>query len=402
MAQADNDAKSDAQQTPAVRNGPEFCRLFISSEMSEEDAKTLFDLYDVNKDEHLDRTDLTHLLLDICIAKGLPPVVPEEAVDAAISELCLNVDESAQKVSWIEFKSFAVYLNQQPLDHLSGLVSDRVNEDDLARALYIKFGAPADGEAARDWTDLKTQQDVTEALKTTFSTQGRQVAKAFLARPPPVTDAQVPFLPDAVVTFDPKSLESNDTLASALEINSVFNISVSTNHYVAQKFPEHAAGSARRSRIAQALATGVQLSKKALTKAKELDERFGVSKGIKEFDSRYKVTETAKTAVETGAAMAKSLDERYQVTAKATSAAKSLDERFNITGRVDALIQNPNVQKGVKIAKEKFQDASAAVKATAAETQDILREQDASDASSQPDSPSAPGTEAPAAQPAQK
>ena len=57
--------------------------------------------------QRLQPPDVRKLLLDLLAAAEWPLVVPDESLEIVLNELCLSEEGS---ISWIEFKSFFVFL----------------------------------------------------------------------------------------------------------------------------------------------------------------------------------------------------------------------------------------------------------------------------------------------------
>ena len=101
-------------------------------------AKKLFDFYHVSnsKDARLEPKDVRIFLFDLLEAMQLPLVVPDECLDAVLHELCLNDQGS---ISWVEWKSFFVFLQDHPLQKIIELVNGIVSKEKLKNARFLRL-----------------------------------------------------------------------------------------------------------------------------------------------------------------------------------------------------------------------------------------------------------------------
>eukprot|EP01084_Bolivina_argentea_P132562 233943_1 len=110
------EAKPVEQAAPKQDNSAEaikFIKEKLQSSFDEQNAKKLFEFYTLDKNtQRLQPPDVRKLLLDVLQSLEWPLVVPDESLNNVLHELCLN-DEGS--ISWIEFKSFFVFLQDKPL-----------------------------------------------------------------------------------------------------------------------------------------------------------------------------------------------------------------------------------------------------------------------------------------------
>jgi len=94
-------------------------------------AKKLFDFYIIDdQEDKLEAPDIRKLLFDILKANKYPLIVPDEILHCAMRELCLN-DNNKTSISWIEFKSYFVFLQEKPLLELFKISKRIYNNDDI-------------------------------------------------------------------------------------------------------------------------------------------------------------------------------------------------------------------------------------------------------------------------------
>eukprot|EP01083_Nonionella_stella_P043352 116941_1 len=117
--QLENEEQKQDNSAEAIK----FIKAKLQSAFDEQNAKKLFEYYTLDKNtQRLQPPDVRKLLLDILSASEWPLVVPVESLDAILHELCLN-DEGS--ISWIEFKSFFVFLQDKPLIKLFEIITKK-------------------------------------------------------------------------------------------------------------------------------------------------------------------------------------------------------------------------------------------------------------------------------------
>merc|ERR1719445_1932493 len=133
VAPPDQPQQSDSEgnQEDAIK----FIRANLDTSFNEQQAKQLFSLYALDqKTQRLQPPDVRKLLLDILGASDWPLVVPDESLDAVLHDLCLN-DEGS--ISWIEFKSFFVFLQDRPLAKLLDIITANFTKRQLSSARLV-------------------------------------------------------------------------------------------------------------------------------------------------------------------------------------------------------------------------------------------------------------------------
>eukprot|EP01084_Bolivina_argentea_P320047 555212_1 len=111
----------EQQQEESTSKAIKFIKSKFQSPFCEQNTKKLFEYYTLDKNtQRLQPQDIRKLLFDILSASEWPLVVPNESLDAILHELCLNDDKT---ISWIEFKSFFVFLQDKPLIFLFEIIT---------------------------------------------------------------------------------------------------------------------------------------------------------------------------------------------------------------------------------------------------------------------------------------
>ena len=124
-------------------------------------AKQLFAFYALDQNtQRLQPPDVRKLLLDLLAAAQWPMVVPDESLDIVLNELCLSEEGS---ISWIEFKSFFVFLQDNPLQKLLELCTKSVSKQQIAVARLVTI-RPVPVAAANE-TDADNPEDDNDEAK---------------------------------------------------------------------------------------------------------------------------------------------------------------------------------------------------------------------------------------------
>jgi len=110
----------------------------LEIKFSEDECRNLFDQYHTDKSDFaLSKEDLRRFLFDLMEAQGLKAIVPEEALTAVLRTLILNYNAGKDCVTWIEWKSFFVYLQNTPLEVILSKVTAPYTPQDLKNARYF-------------------------------------------------------------------------------------------------------------------------------------------------------------------------------------------------------------------------------------------------------------------------
>jgi len=120
----------------ASKEAIKFLTTHLNESFTEEMATELFQFYTItDKQDKLEPADIRKLLLDVCEAAKWPLVVPNESLDSVLNELCLHNERGA--VSWVEFKSFFVFLQDKPLTKLFQLTTQFFSLEQLNVARLV-------------------------------------------------------------------------------------------------------------------------------------------------------------------------------------------------------------------------------------------------------------------------
>merc|ERR1719445_518888 len=176
VAPPDQPQQSDSEgnQEDAIK----FIRANLDTSFNEQQAKQLFSLYALDqKTQRLQPPDVRKLLLDILGASDWPLVVPDESLDAVLHDLCLN-DEGS--ISWIEFKSFFVFLHDRPLAKLLEIITAKFSKRQLAsaRLVTIKPKPKPARKPSQDASAADQDNDTTEAAAADSAVQPQSEAEA--------------------------------------------------------------------------------------------------------------------------------------------------------------------------------------------------------------------------------
>jgi hypothetical protein len=97
-------------------------------------TRKLFDKY-ASSDDAWQLQDVRYFLIDFLPAMGMPAFVADQVVHAAVKEIQLT---GGTVISWVEFKSFFLYLHQQPFNDLLLALLTVIPVAELnARALHV-------------------------------------------------------------------------------------------------------------------------------------------------------------------------------------------------------------------------------------------------------------------------
>lgn len=138
MSQAvvsENDSKDNSKGSAV-----DLIASLIASEDSthgftEENARKVFNMYCIDENnDTLQPPDVRKILFDILEAFEWPLVVPDESLDGVFDEMSLN---EKSIITWVEFKSFFVFLQDRPLHKLLELVTKGFSKEELRVARLI-------------------------------------------------------------------------------------------------------------------------------------------------------------------------------------------------------------------------------------------------------------------------
>lgn len=350
---------------------PRTLKLFSLKDiaLSEEDTRHIFDMYAVSEPNFLLLHELRVFLMDLQEAFNFPPFVPDESLSLALKELQLD-SERPDRLGWPDFKSFFVYLSQNPLKQLQEIVSSPVLEANCSfQSAVIVSEVPSSASHAE--------------FEDAFRSQVSNFVKSF------VSTSKDGSTLIAIVFF---SREEEAFAAISLSGCTMLGKQVIIQKYENQKFPPSATldkPSAVARFLADAALFGVKLTGK-------IDSSLKISETAKKIDNSAKITENSKLAgkkVSEGASQIhkktsdalKQVDDRFQISTamsdagnKISEGAKSVDEKLHITKTLSdvktSISQNPNVQRGASVISGWFSSVSASINQLATETKELYEE----------------------------
>jgi hypothetical protein len=289
--------------------------------LSEEHARVVFDRYDSRGAGAWTYRDLRFFLCDLQEAFDAPRVVPDEALDECVRMMRLNLEGSGggaaaeAGVTWLEFKSFLLFLQSQPLETLNLTVT--------------KHAHPALIEHAVAVTSLP--DDVTPAvLRGLFSPCG-EVRCVF------VTSENGP---QALVGFrDAASVEG------ALKMHGVaLGDKLITVQRRSGDFPD-LVFHRKPSLIARGLATVVvtlsEFDRKHNVRGKLRAGADAVSAKVSQFADEHGITEKARAAADAAAAKSREIDDKYKLSEKKKQVAAK------VSAVASSVAANPTVASGL-------------------------------------------------------
>jgi hypothetical protein len=297
---------------------------------------------------HRFQADVRLFLLSLLSACNQAPFVSDEVVSAVISEIQLNRVSDA--ISWVEFKSFCLYLHQTPLADLLAVATAAAPIDTLrARALYcgpLPIDIEYKAEHVLEWAQA-----------------AGQVERLYFYGP----------TGQAVVLFT-----HVDQIANALQTlngSSFLGSSVTVQPYANQIFPDLAPPKHKLGPLADRAAT---LLAKGLVLASETDDQYHITQRLKEVDQEYKITDTASQAVKSTSAAIHDIDQKFAISHTVTSTAAALDEQYKISEKAsaakEAVLANPLVQSSVAALSGWGKSFTSSFSMFSSETQDRANE----------------------------
>eukprot|EP00455_Lapot_gusevi_P025591 TRINITY_DN2698_c0_g1_i1.p1 TRINITY_DN2698_c0_g1~~TRINITY_DN2698_c0_g1_i1.p1 ORF type:complete len:356 (+),score=89.57 TRINITY_DN2698_c0_g1_i1:64-1131(+) len=324
----------------------------IQSPPTEKSIREVFERHSSGNNEWTP-ADLRSFLMELQRAFGYPPFVPDDAVSSALAEMQLN--QAAGNLSWVEFKSFFLYLHQEPFQDLHRVASASISVEELrTRSVMI--------------TNLPTEGDLdTDGLVDLLSGAG-QVTKIYLSQQ----------TGQAVGVF-----AEHETVAAAAALSgrTFSGRELTIEPYLNQPFPAHPDASRRVSPIISSISSVLA---KGVIMVQSFEQKHQITEKVKSFDEEHKITETITSVGLAGVAAVKGIDEKYQVTSTISSKAREVDERFNITQRVEqakqSAMQIPTVQRGLSLLGSMASKFSLGVSELKEDTLKKVRAQSGSDA----------------------
>ena len=324
---------------------------------SEEYVKCLFENYQ-SVSGTWSHGDIRRFLLDYLLPKhGYPLFAPDEVVNAALSELQLN--HTADGVSWVEFKSYFLYLHQDPVADLFAAVSFLIPVQALVTNAIVITGLALDVDYTRDniffllepfgpVNKLYLQKDLGQAL-------------AIL---------------HALSTDAVETLNGAQFCARAIHVQK-YEASIS--------FPLLEAG---KPKLHPWLSYSTSIFAKASVYIENFDKEHGFSTSVAAFDAKYGISETAKYAVDKTVEAAGKVDESLGISKTIAKTNEEFKISENVHKATGAVLSLPAVQSGLSF----FSSFAASVSSTLHDINDDTKGKILEEKAKQPDQTPQPGS----------
>jgi len=440
MAQEDNAPESvappdQAQQSDSEGNQEDaikFIRANIDTAFNEQQAKQLFALYALDqKTQRLQPPDVRKLLLDILCAAEWPLVVPDESLDAVLHDLCLN-DEGS--ISWIEFKSFFVFLQDRPLSKLLEIItanftkkqlssarlitikpkpipkakspnkksaSDKANANDLAEPLKPSDAAAESSENVAVDEAVDSSAEAVNAVGGDSDDAKREDESSYYDRSK-WKSLVASLMPSARHTFIyfmdgyqvlALSLGAADGFADGplleakqaeLRMENVTYLATIRGFDVATDvFPPIARSGGLKSKVARRIADSYLIAREWDAKnfglaAKASSAATGISVKWASFDEKYGVVESVEATATNLVQRVKGIDARFQLTRRLSASAKQIDEKLGLSSKAMSVAQSVGANEKVQSVGQKMnatlKSAVKTIDDIGQETQQLVQE----------------------------
>ncbi|ETO30671.1 hypothetical protein RFI_06448 [Reticulomyxa filosa] len=301
--------------------------------VTEENARKLFDLYTIEEySEQLQPPDVRKLLFDTMEAFDWPLVVPDEALDAVFEEMSLNEKSG---ITWVEFKSFLVFLQEKPFHKLLQLITQGFSKEELsvARSVAMDPIQPVENPSFE-------RSPFQQAAEKILGDKTTQVYVYFLGG-------------GSVLALGIGDFETTlaETKVEDAEIGGTL-YRVKTQSFDSEKdmFPPIQRAGGFSSKVARKLADSYVVTKQWDQQHLKIGQRTAnLTKLAKQkwqtFDAKFKVQQKVDNATKTTVDAVKAFNEKHQISRKLSETAKNLDEKFDITAKVDKIKSSEKVQK---------------------------------------------------------
>jgi len=374
-------------------------------------VQPLFKYYSLDG-ERLQPQDLRKLLLDILAAYEFPQIVPDESLNEVLNEICLN-DEG--NISFVEFKTFFVFLHDDPLGKLFTILTNdkiklnktqigysrlvtikpvRAKQDDGNNNDDNKDGdnnneAPKDGDnESKPETDVdqKAAEQSEEAKKNYYDRNKWRSAVQNLI--PEATQIFIYF----VDGYQILALAIGESFESPLAEPAAAELKLDDVTYLAtirafdidnDMFPPIARSGGMKSKVARKIADSYLIARQWDEKHLKLVEKGGqlahkVSVKWTEFDEKYKVNERVNATTTSIVNSVKAFDEKHQLTRRLSASAKTFNDKFGITEKLGNVAGKIAANEKVQIVSTKVNESFKAVVKTVddigTETQQLVQE----------------------------
>jgi len=338
--------------------------------LTEENARKVFEQYCVDeKNEILQPPDVRKLAFDILEAFDWPLVAPDESLDIVFEEISISNKSS---ISWVEFKSFFVFLQDKPLHTLLQLLTRGFTKQDLAIARLVTIDPIESIETPSFERPLfqhaveRMLGEVTTSVYIYFLGGGSVLALA-------------------LGKYNEPQLEVKN---EQIQIGDhMYNVKIQPFDVKKDLFPPiQRTGAGFTSRVARKIADTYVVAKQWDEKHLKIGQRSGdlaklAKEKWQEFDEKYKVQQTVDSASKTTVDAVKAFDENYQISRRLSETAKSLNEKYQISSKVqsqvDNIKSNEQVQKVSTKVSEYVKTGLDTIDQLSKETQQLVHEKEA-------------------------
>jgi len=366
-------------------------------------VEPLFKYYSLDG-ERLQPQDLRKLLLDILAAYDFPQVVPDESLNEVLNEICLN-DEG--NISFVEFKTFFVFLHDDPLGKLFTILTNdkvKLNKTQIGFSRVVTIRPvrakaddnkeqneePKDGDQESqpksDEVDQKASEQSEEAKKSYYDRNKWKSAVQNLI--PEATQIFIYF----VDGYQILALAIGESFESPLAEPAAAELKLDDVTYLAtirafdidnDMFPPIARSGGMKSKVARKIADSYLIARQWDEKHLKLVEKGGqlahkVSVKWTEFDEKYKVNERVNATTTSIVNSVKAFDEKHQLTRRLSASAKTFNDKFGITEKLGNVAGKIAANEKVQIVSTKVNESFKAVVKTVddigTETQQLVQE----------------------------
>jgi len=422
---------SEGKQEDAIK----FIRANLDTSFNEQQAKQLFSLYALDqKTQRLQPPDVRKLLLDILCAAEWPLVVPDESLDAVLHDLCLN-DEGS--ISWIEFKSFFVFLQDRPLSKLLEIITANFTKNQLSSARLItikpkpipKAKSPnkkANAAVAKNAneklsdplianaksSDVESSEnvavdepaeavDAVEAAEVDEDDKKREDESSYYDRSKwkSLVSSLMPSARHTFIYFmdgyqvlalslggadgfaDGPLLEAKQAelrMENVTYLATIRGFDVTTD-----VFPPIARSGGLKSKVARRIADSYLIAREWDAKnfglaAKASSAATGISVKWASFDEKYGVVESVEATATSLVQRVKGIDARFQLTRRLSASAKQIDEKLGLSSKAMSVVEKVGANEKVQSVGQKMnatlKSAVKTIDDIGQETQQLVQE----------------------------
>jgi len=385
------EAKQD-NQAEAIK----FIKQKLQTSFDETSAKQLFEYYTLDKNtQRLQPPDVRKLLLDILFASEWPLVVPDESLEAVLQELCLN-DEGS--ISWIEFKSFFVFLQDRPLTKLFEIITKFFSQKEISysRLITIKpirmkpinddIAAANDDDDNNNNDDNKINDEPQQQKQQNYYDRNKW-KNAVQTLIPQAKQIFIYFMDGTQILALALGQFENvlaEPAAAEVKLDDItYLATIRAFDAVNDMFPPIARSGGMKSKVARKIADSYIIARQWDERHLKLVEKAGnaahtVSIKWTQFDEKYKVNERVEATTSAIINSVKAFDEKHQLTRRLSSGAKSFNEKYGITEKLGnvagKIASNEKVQIVSTKVNESFKAAVKTIDDINQETQQLVQE----------------------------